>query len=106
MAAHTPNRLPPPPPPLPIRCADYYEFPHVILFDSWEDLANKISATDFAAVSRAMLEESKRSERKLVEDWQAIWRKVIPHAQRPDLRGKMYEERMNAIYGVGAWAEY
>ncbi len=27
--------------------SDFYHWPHVILFDSWEDLAQKLDAADF-----------------------------------------------------------
>jgi hypothetical protein len=43
--------------------ADFYTFPHVILFDSWEDLVTKLQTTDLRAVSAAMQEHNARQVR-------------------------------------------
>jgi hypothetical protein len=43
--------------------ADFYTFPHVILFDSWEDLVVKLQTIDLRAVSAAMHEYNARQVR-------------------------------------------
>jgi len=43
-----------------LQWADYYVFPHVILFDSWEDLALKIKSVDLPKISAAMKDYSSR----------------------------------------------
>jgi len=56
--------------------ADYYNFPHIILFDSWEELADKLESTDFRAVSEAMHEYSKYLEAYVISQWKKIFKRV------------------------------
>jgi hypothetical protein len=97
---------------------DYFLFPHVILFDSWEDLADMLVAVDFRAVSAAMLRYAAKHEQELVEKWDKTLSRL---ASRPALIDalidrldstlvedveKDYTARMDAIYGKGKWDAY
>jgi hypothetical protein len=87
--------------------ADFYTFPHVILFDSWEELATKLASVDFPAVSTRMLQHVEVLKRELSEVWGGMLQRVASTraSVRPRLEGS-YNERMDAIYGSGQWADY
>ncbi len=87
--------------------ADFYTFPHVILFDSWEDLAAKLAIADLPAISARMLRHGEQLARELREVWAGVLRRIeaTRASVRPVLRGN-YSERMDAIYGADAWADY
>jgi hypothetical protein len=93
-----------------LQWSDYYVFPHIILFDSWEDCAKKLAAVDLGAVSRAMKEFSRAQEAELSEAWGSILSGIPQRAERLQADARLsalsYDERMNAIYGAGRWAEY
>jgi hypothetical protein len=93
-----------------LQWADYYVFPHVILFDSWEDLARKLQGADLAAVSRAMLAHARAQEAELAQLWAGVLRGIPTQQQRAEgearLAGLGFDQRMDAIYGKGKWAEY
>ena len=46
-----------------LQWSDWYVFPHVLLFDSWEDAAEKIASADLGAVSAAMRDFSAQQVR-------------------------------------------
>ena len=56
-----------------LNLSDVYTFPHILYFDSAEDLANKIISTDFNAVSAQMRRYT--AEHNLVVH--ARWRSVL-----------------------------
>jgi len=41
-----------------IRYADFYQWPHILTFDSWDGLRTLIDATDWVTVSKRMVEEA------------------------------------------------
>lgn len=89
-----------------LRFADFYTFPHIITFESWDELAEKLTTIDLNEVSRLMLKESVDLEARLVAQWRDVFSQVIPARDRPSLEGKSYNERMDAIYGAGEWEDY
>jgi hypothetical protein len=86
--------------------SDYHTFPHIILFDSWDHLAQLLKTVDFRDVSRRMAEENARLEKELAATWRRVFETVIPAGVRPSLADMGYEERMDAIYGKGKWHNY
>lgn len=56
--------------------SDYYNYPHVIYFDSWEELADKLESTDFRAVSEAMHEYSKYLEDYVIHQWKTVFKRI------------------------------
>jgi hypothetical protein len=64
------------------RMADYYRWPHIQTFDSWEELMVKLNATDFQEVHRLMLVEN-RARKLRIETLFFEWERhidVIPRA--------------------------
>lgn len=87
--------------------ADWYQWPHVILFDSWDDLVLKLETTDFASVSERMLAHNSNERVQLLEQWLDILDKAIEHrgglAKAPVPQGS-FTTAMNQIWGRGHWA--
>ena len=87
--------------------ADYYVFPHVIIFESMQELADKLLTVDFKAVSAAQLQAAAALERNVTAQWARITNGIIPRTARPPLDPQSsYEDRMNAIYGAGNRVDY
>jgi len=89
-----------------LRFSDFYTFPHIITFESWEELAEKLATVDLREVSHKMLEAAAAMESRVAASWQRVFDRVIPAAERPSLTGLSYDERMNAIYGRHEWEDY
>ena len=93
-----------------LQWADFYTLPHIILFDSWEHLAEQLRGLDLAAVSQRMLEHAASMEAEALETWAGVLRGLPRHqdraAQDAALAGLGFEDRMDRIYGKGKWAEY
>jgi replicative DNA helicase len=52
-----------------LKFSDFYQFPHLILFDSWEDLIQKSITTNFQEVSQKMKEYNKVYKKNLINQW-------------------------------------
>lgn len=93
-----------------LQWADFYTFPHVILFDSWAHLGEVLAGVDLVAVSTAMRAHNDRQAADVADAWAGVLRALPPRAERDAsdaaLDGLGYDARMDAIYGKGAWADY
>lgn len=86
--------------------SDFYHFPHIILFDSWQDAVDKLAAADLEDISRKMLQHSKAVEQELVTTWGKIFKDISKVQSRKPLSDVSYHERMNSLYGEGKWSDY
>jgi hypothetical protein len=86
--------------------SDFYHFPHIILFDSWQDAVAKLAEIDLEDVSRKMLLHSKAVEEELVSTWGKIFSDIGKVKPRKPTRDLSYHERMNELYGEGKWVDY
>lgn len=93
-----------------LQWSDYYTFPHVVLFDSWQDLLDKLNSVDLAAVSAAMRAHSAAQEAELARTWSGILAGLPSRTQRAasdaSLHGLSYEQRMDTLFGPQGWADY
>jgi hypothetical protein len=93
-----------------LQWSDYYTFPHVILFDSWQDLLDKLNGVDLAAVSAAMHAYSAAQEAELALTWRRILASLPSRQERAAsdarLHGLSYEQRMDTLFGSQGWADY
>jgi len=55
-----------------VQYADFYQWPHIIHFNSWKDLRRKLEETDFEVVSDEMLGFVKRAIDKTSAEWTKI----------------------------------
>jgi hypothetical protein len=86
-----------------LQFADFYSFPHVILFDSWAHLAAKLESVDFAEVSSKMCEYNAKELTRIAAQWEEVLGKV---QQSSSTKESSYAQAMDAVYGVEQWAEY
>ena len=56
--------------------ADFYQWPHITTFDSWEHLFEQLLTTDLAAVSRAMRTYNAVEGARIQAAWAAVLNKV------------------------------
>lgn len=79
---------------------DFYHFPHVTYFESWDDLIRKLRAADLAAISARMAGANVR----LLGELRGTWRRLVermfggaaPGARRVPAD---YEAAMRSLYG-------
>jgi len=60
-----------------IHLCDFYVFPHVQYFDSWEDLVGKLQNADMQGISKAMLRYSDDQRPNLVAEWRKVLRRAV-----------------------------
>jgi hypothetical protein len=90
-----------------LQFSDFYVFPHVILFDSWEDLAQKLAKADLRSISKAMCAFNKEQLAQIEADWREVLGKVPPASTRPTVSPDLsYADAMNSIYGQNEWIAY
>jgi hypothetical protein len=52
--------------------SDFYQWPHIIYFDSTDDLIEKLTSTDFSLISRKMKRYNKLVGKNLLKKWNQI----------------------------------
>lgn len=52
-----------------IQFADFFEWPHITYFDDFEDLERKLKVANFTMIHNLMVEENKRREQVLHQNW-------------------------------------
>lgn len=57
-----------------MKYADFYQWPHVIVFDSWEDLITKLNTLDLHKISAAMERFNYVKEADLLDQWCKVLR--------------------------------
>jgi len=60
-----------------IQFADFYQWPHVTLFDDWNDLLHKLHAADLNGIHDKMMEYSKQQKQSLKREWDEILDKAF-----------------------------
>ncbi|CAH1779013.1 unnamed protein product [Owenia fusiformis] len=59
-----------------LKYSDFYQWPHIVYFDSYKDLIKKLETTDLRKVSDGMREYNKKVKTDLIQRWQTILEKV------------------------------
>ena len=52
-----------------LQLADFYDLPHITLFDSTDDLLTKLSRANFTEIHLRMMRENHFRKHKLLETW-------------------------------------
>ncbi len=66
-----------------IKLADFYEFPHIIQFSSWNELFSLLVTTDLNGISKKMKEFNVEEYVKVIDSWNIALENII--------RGKKYK---------------
>ena len=67
-----------------IKFSDFYQWPFITTFSSWEDLVTKLNKADFDAIHRSMNTENKERKKKLVREWGDILASIPTNTNIPD----------------------
>jgi hypothetical protein len=52
--------------------SDFYQWPHIIYYESTDDLVKKLYTTDFAMISKKMKKYNKQFAENLIQKWKQI----------------------------------
>lgn len=92
-----------------VKYADFYEWPHVQTFNSFDDLVAQLKVADLAAISRLIAAQNARMKRDLVDDWRRIFDKLFnglpPASREPRTQLTDYDAAMSAQYNVRVKAD-
>ena len=89
--------------------ADHYRYPHVLQFDSWSDLVQKLSAADFRDISESMRVFNGKRKHYISNKWLSFLYDVhVARADRSFVRSKhwvslartTFDEQMKRAYGM------
>jgi len=59
-----------------LQFADFYQWPHIIYFESVEDLVNKMQTVDLTEISRRMAKYNDRVRQKIKDTWSQVLLKI------------------------------
>lgn len=80
---------------------DLYQWPHIIIFDSMEDLYNKLTTATpqyYKEVSSHMQQYNKELVNNLVEQWKKIFERVEAKRQQGISRYETFEQAMSKLW--------
>ena len=60
-----------------IQFADFYQFPHITLFDDWKDLLEKLNVADLNGIRYNMMEYNNQQKKVLKREWNEILDKAF-----------------------------
>ena len=89
-----------------ISFADFYQWPHVTQFSSWDDLMQKLQAADLKHISGLMKQYNVKTKRDLVQQWQGLFHHMFngysPAAKTPRDQIQDFDSSMKALYNAQA----
>ncbi|CAF2971241.1 unnamed protein product [Rotaria sp. Silwood2] len=62
--------------------SDFYQWPHIIYYESIEDLIEKLTSTDFRMISKKMKKYNKQVETNVFEKWKHILNNVKRYSRK------------------------
>jgi hypothetical protein len=62
--------------------SDFYQWPHIIYFESTDDLIEKLSSTNFELVSKKMKKYNKQVSANLLRKWKEILNNVKRYSRK------------------------
>lgn len=87
-----------------VQLADFYQWPHITRFHSFEDLMHKLDEADLPAISRKMQQHNARLVSQLKQQWSDVFVRVAQaraYAPRlPTTADTTYAALMKRAYGV------
>jgi hypothetical protein len=83
-----------------LQFSDYYTMPNIILFDSWEDLKEKVAIIDFEKVSIQMAKYNEQLKRYTGVQWKKILRQIMSRRTRNAEHPKDYDASMKERFEI------
>ncbi|UJR08081.1 hypothetical protein I4U23_012358 [Adineta vaga] len=65
-----------------LKFSDFYQWPHIIYFESIDDLIQKLSSTDFDMISKKMKKYNEKVRRNLLKKWKNILQKIKRYSRK------------------------
>ena len=85
-----------------LQLADSFQWPHLIHFDDFKDLEEKLLTTDFDKIHKLMIEENKRKRKELERNWCKVFKKIEKGWSTPH----DYKKAIKELYGVSRLQVY
>lgn len=67
-----------------IEFSDFYQWPFITKFSSWDDLISKLDTADFDAIHRNMTTENEERKKRLRREWSDILAKIPTSTEVPE----------------------
>lgn len=87
-----------------ISYADFYQWPHITQFGSWDELLQKMRAADLKEISKAMFAHNLKMKKDLVDSWQANFHKMFdgisPAAEETRPQILDFDKSIQSLYNV------
>lgn len=86
-----------------IALADFYQWPHIQTFDSFEELFGKLADADLEVISRGMQAYNQEIRHGLKQQWEGILERIFdrpPAAVTPHEQVMDFDRAMAALYSV------
>jgi len=88
-----------------VRFGDFYQWPHITTFDSFEELMTLIETVDLQTISSKMKEENERMKVELLETWEKIFHKMFEDVKPAKTQGgrpfpNSWEDGMRETYQI------
>ena len=77
-----------------LQYADYYQWPFVTTFDSYEDLLHKLNSVDLRLTSQKMKKHNLIREADLLNNWCKITKSLVKSPKIPD----SYEQALSYLF--------
>ena len=85
-----------------IQFADFFEWPHITYFDDFEDLERKLKVANFTMIHNLMVEENKRREQVLHQNWCHVFNNMHTGQKVP----LNYAQAIKDLYNVSRLQMY
>ena len=89
-----------------VKWADFYMWPHIIQYDSFEELSSLIQNTDLDKVSANIQQENEIMKKELFQTWNNIFDRLFNGVEKEELgkdqskKGWTWEEAMKHNYKI------
>jgi hypothetical protein len=90
--------------------ADHYSYPHVVLFDSWSDLVQKLSSANFRRISDSMRLFNAKRKNHIANKWLSFMydvhvaqrdQRFVPSEHWKSLAATTFDAQMRHTFGLG-----
>jgi hypothetical protein len=84
-----------------VALSDFYQWPHIVQFSSWDDLLTQLAVTDLLAVSGRMREYNREEGGRIAEGWEGVLARVARGKQHRLLHAHNNNPPTTRAGGVG-----
>jgi len=81
--------------------SDYEAFPHLMYFDSWDDIFPQLNQENLKAVHQKMMEFNKKQEKDIIDQWKSLFERSF-HGMNPGesvMPSGSFDDATRALFG-------